>query len=154
MAIAILMIAIVAPYYSIQQAIVTSYAARDQLIASQLAQEAAEFIHYQRDSNYLLGTSWLTGMDTQCFGQYGCAVDPAAGSFAQCSAPGCAALRLASNGLYTQSSFGSPPVTRFTRTVTMKNMNANEVEVTVTVGWTTERRSYTVKTVDDIYNWL
>lgn len=150
-AIAIIMIAIVGPYYSIQQAIVTSYAARDQLIASSLAQAGEEYIYFLRDSNYLNSASWTNGMSA-CFGSYGCAVDPAQNTLSSCTSSGCTPLKLATNGLYTQS--GSYPATRFTRTVKMQTLNANEVQVTVTVTWITEHRNFSVSTVEDLYNWL
>lgn len=152
-AITILMIAIVAPYFSIQQAIVTSYAARDQLIASQLAQEGQEYIHFLRNTNYLSNNSWLTGMNN-CLGSYGCTVDPTQNTITACNSGGCPALRLNSSGLYTQSVLNNPPLTRFTRTVRIQNVSANEVQVTVTVNWITERRSYSVTVVKDLYNWL
>ncbi|HWU24516.1 MAG TPA: prepilin-type N-terminal cleavage/methylation domain-containing protein [Candidatus Paceibacterota bacterium] len=157
-AIAILMIAIVGPYYSIQQAIIASFAARDQLIASSLAQEGEEYIYFLRDRNYLQttelnasGVTWLTGMDS-CFTSYGCAVDPAQNTLTSCSSGGCSPLKLATNGLYTQA--GSYPSTRFTRTIKMQTMNAHEVQVTVTVAWVTEHRTYSVTTVEELYNWL
>lgn len=157
-AIAILMIAIVGPYYSIQQAIVASFAARDQLIASSLAQEGEEYIYFLRDRNYLQvkelnasGVTWLTGMDS-CFTTYGCTVDPAAGTLAACSSGGCTPLKLATNGLYTQT--GSYPATRFTRTVKIQTINAYEVRVTVTVTWVTSHRNFSVSTVEELYNWL
>lgn len=149
-AIAILMIAIVGPYYSIQQAIVTTYAARDQLIASSLAQEGEEYIYFLRDSNYLNSASWLTGMDS-CFGSAGCAVDPPQNTLTSCSGI-CTPLKINSNNLYTQS--GNYPETRFTRTVKIQNVNANEVQVTVTVTWITSHRNYSVNTVENLYNWL
>jgi len=154
-AIAILMIAIVGPYYSIQQAIVTSYAARDQLIASQLAQEAEEYIYFTRDNAYLGSSDWNAWLSSlsACTGTYGCVVDPGLNTVASCSSSGCPALKQNSNnGLYTQT--GSYPTTRFTRTVKMTPINVNEEAVTVTVNWITEHRSYTVTTVDDLYNWL
>lgn len=150
-AIAILMLAIVVPYFSIQQAIVTSYAARDQLIASQLAQEGEEFIYFKRDTNYLASASWLNGL-SPCMTSSGCTVDPALNAIAACSSSGCPALKLSTTGLYTQS--GSYPATRFTRTVKIVPVSATQVKVLVQVNWITEHRSYSVSTVDDLYNWL
>lgn len=150
-AIAILMIAIVGPYYSIQQAIVTSFAARDQLIASSLAQAGEEYVYFLRDSNYLSSADWMNGMSA-CFTTYGCAVDPAQNTITSCSSGGCSPLKLATNGLYTQS--GSYPATRFTRTVKMQTINYHQVRVSVTVTWITEHRNFTVNTSEDLYNWL
>lgn len=150
-AIAILMLALMGPYFSIQQAIVTSYAARDQLIASQLAQEGQEYIHFLRNTNYLSSADWLSGMDA-CEGPYGCTVDPAQNDVTACTSAGCPALMQSTTGLYTQN--GSYPATRFTRTVKIQTVSSTEVEVTVTVNWITEHHPYSVTIADDFYNWL
>jgi prepilin-type N-terminal cleavage/methylation domain-containing protein len=151
-AIAIIMIAIVGPYYSIQQAIMTSYAARDQLIASALSQEGEEYIYFLRDTNYLNSADWLNGM-SGCFGPNGCIVDPAQNTVAACSGT-CSPLKLSTNGLYTQS--GNYPATRFTRTLKIQAIpnSDHEVKVTVTVTWITEHRNFSVSTVENLYNWL
>jgi len=150
-AIAIIMIAIVGPYYSVQQAITASAIARDQLIASSLAQEGAEYVYYRRDSNFLAGSSWLSGLSA-CQGTYGCTVDPSANAVAACSSSGCAVLKLNTSNLYTYS--GSYPATKFTRTVKIQTVSSTEVRVTVTVTWSTEHNSYTVDVVENLYNWL
>lgn len=150
-AIAILMIAIVGPFYSVQQAITASYISRDQLIASSLAQEGVEYVYFLRNNNYLAGNSWLTGMNS-CTGTYGCAVDPTQNTVTACTAGGCAPLKLSTTGLYTQS--GNYPVTRFTRTVKIQTVSATEVHVTVTVTWLTEHNNYTVSINEELYNWL
>ncbi|MES2225692.1 MAG: prepilin-type N-terminal cleavage/methylation domain-containing protein [Patescibacteria group bacterium] len=159
-AITILMIAIVGPFYSVQQAISASYAARDQLIASSLAQEGAEYIYFLRDNNYLSGTgnSWLQNMDAckvNTLSDPGCTVDPTQGNaLAACSSSGCLPLRLSSTGLYTQNTLGGYPVTRFTRTVKILQVSASEAKVVVQVTWSTSHRPYTITVTDDLYNWL
>ncbi len=112
-AIAILMIAMVAPYYSVQQAITSSYVSRDQLIATSRAQEGTEYIYFLRDNNYLSGQSWTQGM-APCLTSSGCTIDASTGVVAACGSS-CAALQLTSSGIYTQT--GSSPVTKFTRIV-------------------------------------
>lgn len=154
-AIAILMIALVGPYFSIQQAITASYAARDQLIASQLAQEGQEYIYFLRDTNYLTSSPWMSGIDASCFTSSGCTIDPAENRttpVSSCS-PNCA-LRLSTSGLYTQDANGNPPFTRFTRIVQIQNLNPYEVQVSVTVNWITQNHPYSVTVVNDLYNWL
>jgi prepilin-type N-terminal cleavage/methylation domain-containing protein len=151
-AIAILMIAIVGPYYSIQRAIMASYAARDQLIASSLAQEGVEYIYFMRDNNYLSGQAWLTGMNA-CTGAYGCTVDPTQStSLAACNSGGCPAIKLSDTGIYTHT--GNYPVTRFVRTVKVQSISATQVKVTVLVAWSTEHQNYTVNVEENLYNWL
>ncbi len=153
-AIALLMIAISAPFYSVQQAIVASNAARDQLIASSLAQEGAEYIYYLRDNNYLAGNSWLTGMDSCLTGNapYGCMIDPSQNTLTSCISSGCTPLKLSSSNLYTHAGNFSP--TRFTRTVQIQSVSAAQVKITVTVTWISGQRNYTVTVVENLYNWI
>lgn len=158
-AITILMIAIVGPYYSIQQAIMASYAARDQLIASSLAQEGVEYVYFLRDNNYLSGQGWLTGLDncrtdSPYNHAYGCTVDPTQNTLATCGAANCATtpLKLSDTGLYTQN--GNYPATRFYRSVKVQNLSATQTKVTVIVVWSTEHQNYTVSVEENLYNWL
>ncbi len=153
-AISILMIAIIGPYYSIQQAIMASYVARDQLIASSLAEEGAEYIYFLRDSNYLGGRSWLYGLDSCMASQhpYGCTVDPAAAAINYCSSAGCAPLKLTAAGLYTQS--GTGVTTRFTRTLKIEQVSSTQVQVLVTVTWMTGHNNHTITVTENLYNWL
>lgn len=157
-AITILMIAVAVPFYSIQQAISVSNAARDELIASSLAQEGAEYIYFVRDNNYFQGNSWLTGMD-DCTGSSGCTVDPTQPDpLVPCPSgagptAGCAPLKLSSTNLYTQS--GSFPTTKFTRQVKLTSVVADRQErVTVTVTWKSNHQSYTITIVENLYNWI
>ena len=73
-AITILTLSIVGPFQVVQSVLLSSYNARDQLIAAGLAQDGIEYIRMIRDSNYLYnvrhgsGTvTWLSGLD----GRYG-----------------------------------------------------------------------------------
>ncbi|MDB5190226.1 MAG: seg [Parcubacteria group bacterium] len=162
-AIAILMIAIVAPFYSIQQAITTSYITRDQLIATSLAQEGAEYIYFLRDNNFLatpVQQPWLTGMDncrtdSPYNHTYGCTVDPSASSnqLVACSSGGCSTMNVNGNGIYTQA---SGLATRFTRTVKITPNPSQPQQVTVTsqVSWTTNHQPYTTIVTENLYNWL
>lgn len=52
-AISIITVAIVGPLLTASRTLVAAYTARDQLTASYLASEAAEYVRYMRDSNYL-----------------------------------------------------------------------------------------------------
>jgi prepilin-type N-terminal cleavage/methylation domain-containing protein len=153
-AITILMIALTVPFYSLQQAIVASNAARDQLVASSLAEEGAEYIYYLRDSNYLANASWLTGMDACLSGgaPYGCMADPSQNTLTSCVSTGCNPLKLSASNLYTYA--GSGPTTRFTRTVKIEQVTATEAKVTVTVTWVSGHRNYSVIVTDTLYNWL
>jgi Tfp pilus assembly protein PilV len=163
-AIAILMIAIVVPVYGIQKALEASYVSRDQLIASSLAEEGAEYIYFIRNNNYLYysrngsypdSRGWLSrlGSCISTVNANGCAVDPAQDSITSCTASGCAVLRLNSSKLYTQVVSGNT-ATRFTRTVKITPIGATAARVAVTVSWSTDHRDYTVTVTDVLYNWL
>lgn len=155
-AITVLVIAIVGPLYAIHRSVIASYAARDNLIATSLAQEAVEYVRSIRDTNYLSGRSWLTGLDA-CLNANGCVVDPGTGTITVCGAgaSGCPTLALhPTTRLYTQNS--GLPQTRFRRKILIEPVGSGgtQVKVTVTVTWSTERVGYTATVVEHIYNWL
>ena len=62
-AITILAVALVGPFIAVRTALQASYVARDQLVASMLAQEAMEYIRTVRDNNFHAGRDWLHGFD-------------------------------------------------------------------------------------------
>lgn len=163
-AIAILAIALVGPFVAVQTALTASYVARDQLVASALAQEGMEYIRSIRDNNFLNGRTWMDGFPTYtCYGvspAHYCTIDPTLGdihtsSLAMSSYPSLSSvpfLYVSSTGLYNHQNTGV--LTRFKRTVQMRLLNANEVEVTVVVSWTTARQTYSVTVVDNLQNWI
>ena len=175
-AIAVIATAITGPLYAVQQSLNASRTARDQLIASALAQEGVEFVRNTRDSNYIWtlngGTArnWLAGFDgTSASGSIvtaancistatvpvECVIDPYAKTVSRTVAP----LKLTSGKIYSQGSSGT--VTPYTRTVTFKTVpvgaaagTANEMTVTVTVSWTTKENDYQIVIVESLHNWL
>lgn len=176
-AIGVLAIALVGPFVAIRTALVASYVARDQLIASQLAQEGMEYIRSVRDGNYLNGRAWLDGFNTvtqnrnRCFSVTttdptgSCALDPIRGDFHN-AAPadqgmvgytafsgtgGIPLLNLNTSSLYTQQ---AGTATSFRRGVKIATMSANEVRITVTVSWTTSGQTYSVVVTDYLQDWL
>jgi prepilin-type N-terminal cleavage/methylation domain-containing protein len=161
-AITVLIVAIVGPLYAVHKSIAASYAARDQLIATALAQEGLEYIRSIRDGNYLEGSGdWMDGL-TACFGTTGCTVAPSQEPAACASAGGggCPALRqdlsapAGTPKLYVQTTNGTYTPSRFIRKVTISNVTATEVVVTTTVSWTTLRIPYSVTVSEHLYNWL
>jgi Tfp pilus assembly protein PilV len=155
-AITILVIAIVGPLYAVHKAIMASNVARDQLIATALAQEGLEYVRSVRDTNYLAGASWLNGL-TSCSGTSGCSVDPHTASIAPCAGQrsgGCTPLRLSANKQYTQTQNVSFATTRFSRKVIITSLSPDEIDVAVTVSWTTLRTPYSVTVTEQLYNWL
>ncbi|HEX2792462.1 MAG TPA: prepilin-type N-terminal cleavage/methylation domain-containing protein [Candidatus Paceibacterota bacterium] len=169
-AITLVTVAMLGPFQVVQKALAASYAARDQLIASSLAEEAIEYVRSVRDRNYLYNVnhassprSWFysmdgTGNDGNCLAPRGCIVDPTQNSISQCGTfngkPLCPALNLSGTHIYTQANPSGSKPTRFTRYVTLTSVSATEMTVTVTVTWETGRVPYTVTVVDTLHNWL
>ena len=168
-AITLLAIALIGPFVAVQNAVQASYVARDQLIASQLAQEGVEYVRSVRDNNYLASPqrTWMDGLSSyQCYGedpdQY-CHVDPTQGDIhgdspnhsamqSYSSISSLPYLYLASSGLYNQQDVGSP--TRFKRLIQLRVVNASEVEVLVEVQWISGTRAYSVTVTDNLRDWI
>jgi Tfp pilus assembly protein PilV len=88
-AVIILIVSVVTPLSIASQAIIYSATARDQIIASNLAQESIDFIRNERDrsalntvapnparfQNFLLKFGAYTGPNTYCYSNDGCAID-------------------------------------------------------------------------------
>lgn len=159
-AITVILTAIVGPLYSVQQALNASRSARDQLIASSLAQEGVEYVRAKRDGNYLLKfqtgstQSWLYGLDgsPDCFSTP-CIVDPSQNDVRSASAP-IPPLYLSETGLYNQMNIGTPTI--YTRTVQLSSVGGGvpQVVVTVTVSWQTRGQDRSVVVTERLYNWL
>ncbi|MBU0750480.1 prepilin-type N-terminal cleavage/methylation domain-containing protein [Patescibacteria group bacterium] len=146
-AISVLTISLVGPFYAIQIATRTAFLTRDQMIASSLAQEGVEYIRSLRDDNYLAGRTWLYGLDTCLPGP--CTVDPTQvpADISSSITP----LYLSSTNIYNQQNAGVKSL--FTRSVTISQLNAREAKIVVTVTW--ERHgTQTVQVTDIIQDWL
>lgn len=168
-AIAILTVAIVGPFVAIQNALTASFAARDQLVASMLAQEAIEYVRAIRDGNYIYNVanpsgarSWFYGIDAtngvNCVDR-NCTIDFKENTHAWCGANGsgtCPVLnRSTSNYLYSHLPANSTNVASvFRRTVRLTSLNAREMQVTVTMNWSTANRAYTITITETLSAWL
>jgi prepilin-type N-terminal cleavage/methylation domain-containing protein len=161
-AISILAVAIVGPFYAIQTAVNSAYAARDELTGTMLAQEGIEYVRSIRDDNYLSGRAWMH-FPYSCAGaaptNY-CTIDATQGDFH--TAPAAVNvysqvsfipnLYLSATGLYNQQSQGTATV--FKRYVQITTVSATESDVTVTVLWSTAHQQYRAVLTDKLYNWL
>lgn len=168
-AIAVLTIALVGPFYAVQQAMTQSFVARDKLIAASLAQEAIEYIRSVRDNNYHNNrSSWMTGLSgLACYGasptQY-CAVDPTRGDVnivpqaisVHSNISAVPLLRMSSSGLYTQQTTANDSQTRFKRYVQIRTTPGStmEVRVIVTVSWTMASVTYTTTISSYLNDWI
>jgi len=159
-AITVVVTALVGPLYAVQQALNASRSARDQLVASSLAQEGVEYVRGIRDSNYLYvlrtssARSWLFGVDgtggsVNCI-TAACVIDPTQNTVSRTIGP----LYLSSTNLYNQA--GSGTATKFTRTVQVAPVSGSVTEVTVTVivTWTTKSQTRNVTITERLHNWL
>ena len=161
-AVAILTIALSGPFFAIQQSLVASYVARDNLIAASLAQEAIEFIRSIRDDNYLYNLahpgsprSWLYGLDgsggVDCQEPKMCAVDPGQNETDECAGT-CAPLYESSGHVYNQQESGT--VTRFTRSVSVEMISDHEALVTVSLTWKTGHLNESITLTTTLQDWL
>lgn len=180
-AVAIITLAVAGPLYSADRAIVAADGARDQLVASYLAQEGIEYVRAMRDNEYLAtyqptyqagslslsSSAWrnfVNGSDagsiTQCRSTT-CTLDPVlrpmgtGSGFAlnPCSGSSCTPLYLA-NGVYTQQSgIAGAALTPFTRTVQAITISSNEERIVSTVSWNFHGTPYTVVIADNLTSW-
>ena len=174
-AIALISVAIVAPMALTVQSLNGAFFARDQITASNLAQEGIEAIRSVRDHNILLtahgtATPLFGGILLSC-GNTNCTVDatqyasPPADLSPLISACSGACAPLNSNGhLYSyQSGTGWAP-SNFTRTVsacyiqtdgTCSQATSQEVRLTVTVSWkSASYKTQQVQLSENLYNWV
>lgn len=165
-AITVVVTAMVGPLYAVQQSLNASRTAREQLIASSLAQEGVEYVRAIRDSNYLYflrtggARSWLAGLDgtggsVNCITAT-CVIDPTQdmqNAVTRTSTP--SPLYLSSTNLYTQVAVVPTP-TKYTRTVLLTPVSGSVTEMTVTVvvSWTTKNQTRNVTITERLHNWL
>ncbi len=176
-AIAVIVLALVGPFLSVQHALIASYVARDELIGNSLAQEGIEYVRGIRDNNFLAANSsggtdsdWLAGLDVSpdCFNNF-CTVDPPTNTISTCPNNSCAPLylnALSNNYLYTYTqSTGSGNIqSRFTRSIQLCYVQTsgsctatpatNEAKITATVTWMTSGVPGKAVVTDYLQNWL
>lgn len=135
-AISILLVAIVGPLTLASRGIASAGFAKQQVIATYLAQEAVEYIRNVRDSNKISGSPWNTGL-ADCIGVgVACRIDVPLGSIVPCSPGVCQNIGHDQNtGRYGYTA--GLPETVFRRTITISVVppNTDEYEVVVTVTW-------------------
>lgn len=155
-AVALLVVGVTAAFSAAGAGLTTSSVSKDQVVAIYLAQEGIEKIRNVRDSNALAGNSWLSnlaanGSDPCRFG-YSCRADAITGVLTRCPSGGCPVVRQDSaTGFFGYNSAWTP--TKFTRTITLTQVNANEVSMLVTVSWTRGLVTRTFRVRENILNW-
>ncbi|KND48103.1 MAG: putative Type IV pilus pilin [Parcubacteria bacterium C7867-006] len=145
-AIGILSLSIAATFTAVQAGLKTSIAAKDQITAFYLAQEALEYVKNIRDENALHalnGTAtWLTGLsaistDPCYFGKI-CRIDVGQSSVSECTlgTGTCPNLNKDStSGLYGYSSGTTWSTTSFNREIQLTSVSADSITVTIRVRW-------------------
>lgn len=156
-AISILMIAVTSPLTIAQKGLSSAFYAKDQIIASYLAQDAIEYLRNLSDQNVANDKNWLDGIkgSTKC--ETLCTVDTKEDSISACTDSGgdgiCDNNPLYNNdGIYTQATAGS--LTAFTRSVKVEEtVTGTEALITVKMSWfdKSKPRNLTVNT--RIFNW-
>ena len=153
-AITILVTAIAGPLTLASKGLQSAVLARDQLLASFMAQEGIEFIRERRDNNALASprpTDWLQGLSS-CIDPSTCTIDPAADSVVACNGE-CPALNIdTSSGFYNYNPVnGASPFTRTVKIV--RNANGHEAKVYSTIAWRTGPYARQLTLEENLTNW-
>lgn len=160
-AISLLMIAVIAPMSLTAQALQSAYYARDQIVASNLAQEALEQIRAVRDGNILHNAlspgapvDLLVGIPVGTPFR----VDIPHNTITDCSSdPGGICKPLETDGTLFGYSSGWTP-TNFRRSITatfVPGTSNNEIHIVVTVTWQTSRfQLRTFQISENLYRWV
>lgn len=163
-AISILLVAITGPMTIAQRGIQTARLSADQLVATHLAQEAIEYLHYVRHTNSLQGADWLQDID-DCLidgvSTDGCQIDTtknisSTSAISACPSGGCELLCRTSGGDYTYGP--SCQDSQFRRTVKVYpapsgDLEDDQVLIESSVQYTSGTLSRTVTLKDKLFNW-
>ncbi|HUO56284.1 MAG TPA: prepilin-type N-terminal cleavage/methylation domain-containing protein [Candidatus Paceibacterota bacterium] len=170
-ALLLITVAIIAPMSLVTQSLLAAYYARDQITASNLAEEGIELIRSARDDAVLstaegntvdlLGPI-LSACTTACYIDTTKQDNPPV--IVPCASGGCPKLNVNSSlGLYGYSSGDGWSPSDFTRTITVQsirtdannNNSTEEIKVTSIVSWKTINfQTQGVTLSENMYNWV
>ncbi len=181
-AVAILAIAIAGPMTLASQSLRASRDARNELVATHLAEEGVEVVHSVRDNNsaddITAGqTLWATDIVGNCYKKDGCIIDVTAhaanvwdnnNTLLQCPSAGdCSSVNQIyynpQTGLYRQSltALGAPwTTTSFTRSILVVPIDdpikpKRQIRIISTVTYLSfSGKTRTIAVTDDLYNWF
>ena len=173
-AVTILVAAITGPMTLASQSLKASRDARNELIATHLAEEGIEIVHNIRDNNSATDvtaqrTAWMNSITASC--SLGCVIDPTDHStpvwgpnvLLACPGGDCTSVKYLyynpGTGLYKQnlSAPGAPwGATQFTRVITVESVGPalHQARVTAVVTYPGFGNIHTVTLTDDLYNWF
>lgn len=149
-AITILVTAVVGPLTLAQKGLTSALIARDQLMASFLAQEGIEYVRQQRDSNSLQGLPWLNGLSA-CIAQ-NCMIDAAADPAPVTCSGACLPLRF-DESTYFYGYDANDSLSPYTRTVRIDELSATEARITSSVSWRSGIFTRQVSFTEVIMDW-
>ncbi|MBM2817476.1 MAG: seg [Parcubacteria group bacterium] len=156
-AISILMVAVASPLTIAQKGLASAIYAKDQIIASYLAQDAIETIINVSGNNVAFQCNWLNGTGPLCTSGVdiktpcasSCSVDTSTSNIILCSGSACTLKYDGSSHIYSYGS-GDPS---FTRSVKILENPTNEALITVTISWKDKGTDKSLKFYTRIYNW-
>lgn len=155
-AISILMIAIASPLTIAQKGVASAIYAKDQIIASYLAQDAIEFIINKSDRNKISGVveGWLyeilSAPDEKCNKDSSCQVDTTNGAITTCDGA-CEELKYSNEYSY---SYRSGESSGFRRSVIVEEVNPDtEALITVKISWSDKGKHRELTFQTRIFNW-
>lgn len=151
-AISILMIAVASPLTITQKGLASAIYAKDQIIASYLAQDAIEYLKNASDRNVAEGNNWLRGgkdIKNPCAGK--CSVDTNNDVIKDCGGL-CLPLKYDSvSGIYNHTATDQ---SQFTRSITVnEKVSGIEALVTVNISWADKNTQRSLDFYTRIYNW-
>ncbi len=159
-AVLLLATAIAGPLTIASKGLLAASVARDQITAFYLAQDAVEYVRYQRDSNKLSNAAWLAGLAacTSADGSATCYLDSLVnnpGTPTACTGT-CPIMSYDdTNGYFSYPIGGTPTPQRFIRTIAITTPvggRADEAEVRVTVSWE-DNNTHSVTMRENMFNW-
>ena len=168
LAILVLTVSIAGPLTIASRGLNAALIAKNKTVAFYLAQDAIEFVRYQRDTNRLNNQPWLTGLDScvSATGATACTILSISDTIASCSGT-CPALTFdSSTNVFSYAATGGTVTpTIFTRSVYIKTpvcngLGANcnpadlEAQVISVITWTdVGKLSHTIKVQENLLNW-
>lgn len=155
-AITVLLIAIMAPLTLASNSLTASAVAKEQFVASFLAQEGIELIRQQRDNSMLNGDpGWLDNLKPECTNPSNCRIDFITKTIVNCNATGCIPLNY--NAITKQYSYETGPDWKesiFERTIIMNDSySEEEASVKSTVTWEVKGFSRSTVAESHLFNW-
>jgi prepilin-type N-terminal cleavage/methylation domain-containing protein len=144
----IITIAVLPIYQAVFKYTRTTQFERESFVASYLCQEGIEFIKNIRDTNWIQGVAWDTGL-SMCLGS-GCEGGPY-GLRAWTGNKLVIDEATTASGFYRQidAPLSGDIVTSFTRKIQITQPTADEIDITVTVYW----GNNTMVVKENIFNW-